>query len=82
MLDTLVSSATCALRRKAWMRKYMLRRYGEKGLVWRGEISSAGKEATLNTLIIAARLQTRPSWACVGAVMDTSDHYMNVSYRT
>lgn len=51
--------------------------YQEKDLVcWSSEISSAGKEATLNTLIIAARLQTQPSWACVGAVMDTSDHYM------
>ncbi|KAH0953392.1 hypothetical protein HN011_004958 [Eciton burchellii] len=42
------------------------------------EISSAGKETTLNTLIITASLQTRPS--CVGAVMDTSDHYTDACF--
>jgi len=41
------------------------------------EISSAAKETTLNTLIIAASLQTRPSWS---AVMDTSDHYTDASF--
>jgi len=45
----------------------------------KSEISSAAKETTLNTLIIAASLQTRPS--CVGAVMDTSDHYTDILQR-
>lgn len=77
-----ILSKTYILKEKYERKNIYACYYQEKGLVWWGsEISSAGKEATLNTLIIVARLQTQPSWTCVGAVMDTSDHYTNVFFN-